>query len=60
MTRLADPDPAHAPHVMRDFPVPLRHMNIGLTASWRSCGWPKPPTRHTSWSSTARSHEALV
>ena len=27
-------------------------------ASWRSSGWPKP--RHTSWSSTARSHESLV
>ena len=27
-------------------------------ASWRSSGWPKP--RHTSWSSTARSHESFV
>jgi alkylhydroperoxidase family enzyme len=33
MTRLAHPDPAHVAHLMQDFQVPLRHMNIGKTVS---------------------------
>jgi hypothetical protein len=36
MTRLAYPDPAHVAHVMQDFPVSLRHMNIGKTVSHAS------------------------
>lgn len=33
MTRLAYPDPAHVADIMRGYPVPLRHMNIGRMVS---------------------------